>query len=228
MTEPRIKLVCFDLGGVLVRICRTWQEGCVAAGLDIRSSHPLLDAPNGWYAPPDVYAAYETGRITCEEYFDLVSTAIDRRYSHDEIRSVHHAWLLGEYEGVASLIRDIHACGVKTAALSNTNHAHWARLRHMDAIRQLSHRFASHELGLAKPDPAIYQEVQKRTGVHGSSILYFDDLLPNINAALALGWNAVLIDPHARTDVQMRGALRDAAVLSRSRLQSSGASSGST
>ena len=31
-----IRLVCFDLGGVLVKICRSWSDGCRAAGLDVR------------------------------------------------------------------------------------------------------------------------------------------------------------------------------------------------
>ena len=30
-------LISFDLGGVLVRICRNWQEGCLAAGVEIRT-----------------------------------------------------------------------------------------------------------------------------------------------------------------------------------------------
>ena len=29
-------LICFDLGGVLVRICRSWDEGCAAAEVPIR------------------------------------------------------------------------------------------------------------------------------------------------------------------------------------------------
>ncbi len=40
MLEKRIRLVCFDLGGVVIRICRTWAEGCAAAGLEVRD--PLL------------------------------------------------------------------------------------------------------------------------------------------------------------------------------------------
>ena len=29
-----ISLVCFDLGGVVLRICQSWAEGCVVAGLE--------------------------------------------------------------------------------------------------------------------------------------------------------------------------------------------------
>ena len=215
MSESKIRLVCFDLGGVVVRICRTWPEGCAAAGLPARGGHRLLDASSGWYAPANVFSDYETGRITCDEFFSHVSRAIDRRYSPAEIRSVHEAWLLGEYEGVGELIAEVHAQGVFTAALSNTNHSHWTRLREMDVIGRLTHRFASHELGLAKPDPKIFKEVQRRTGIEANAILYFDDLRPNVDAARDLGWHAVLIDPVTRTDVQIANALCDAGVLTR-------------
>ena len=33
-------VICFDLGGVLVRICRDWNEGCAAAGIDPRTHQP--------------------------------------------------------------------------------------------------------------------------------------------------------------------------------------------
>ncbi len=32
-----IQLVCFDVGGVVVRICHTWAEGCAAAGITPRN-----------------------------------------------------------------------------------------------------------------------------------------------------------------------------------------------
>ena len=30
------RTVCFDLGGVIVRICRSWEEGCHRAGVSLR------------------------------------------------------------------------------------------------------------------------------------------------------------------------------------------------
>ena len=36
MPHKTIRLVCFDLGGVIIRICRTWLEACRRAGLPVR------------------------------------------------------------------------------------------------------------------------------------------------------------------------------------------------
>ena len=36
-------MICFDLGGVLVRICRSWPEGCREAGIPNRAHQPGPD-----------------------------------------------------------------------------------------------------------------------------------------------------------------------------------------
>ena len=33
--SERVTLVVFDLGGVVVRICRSWEEACRAAGVTL-------------------------------------------------------------------------------------------------------------------------------------------------------------------------------------------------
>jgi FMN phosphatase YigB (HAD superfamily) len=50
----------------------------------------------------------------------------------------------------------------------------------------------SHEVGLAKPDPAAYEIVTARLGVTAGEVLFLDDVEPNVVAARALGWHAVL------------------------------------
>ena len=206
-----IRLIVFDLGGVLVRICRSWQEGCAAAGLELRANG--AQGTQAWFAPGETGHLYQTGAISCEEFAARLSHDFRQTYSAEEIMRVHHAWLLGEYEGVGELIEEIHQRDVGTAALSNTNHAHWLRLVEMPAVARLRHRLASHELRLHKPDPAIYRELEQRLDVSGGDIIFFDDLPDNVEAANKLGWNAVLIDPHGKTDQQMRHALRDRGVL---------------
>jgi putative hydrolase of the HAD superfamily len=49
----------------------------------------------------------------------------------------------------------------------------------------------SHEVGLAKPDPAIYDLTARRLGVEPHEIVFLDDALVNVEAARAAGWHAV-------------------------------------
>jgi FMN phosphatase YigB (HAD superfamily) len=50
----------------------------------------------------------------------------------------------------------------------------------------------SHEVGLKKPDPAIYALAQRRLGVEPGEILFLDDVGGHVEAARAAGWHGVL------------------------------------
>ncbi len=50
----------------------------------------------------------------------------------------------------------------------------------------------SHEVGLAKPDPAIYALAARRLGVQPGEIVFLDDVQANVDGATAAGWHAVL------------------------------------
>lgn len=208
-----IRLVCFDVGGVLVRICRSWPEGCAAAGLPIRGTMTkgYPQAP-GW---DELGFQFGTGKIDGTAWAQQMSGLLNGLYTPQEIHSIHDAWLLDEYEGVGDVIDQIHAAGIQTAALSNTNADHWPRMDEFPAVMRLQQRLASHEMGLHKPDPAIYRELERRLNRRGPEILFLDDLSGNVEAARAVGWNAVLIDPSGRTDVQIQSALISHGVLSR-------------
>lgn len=54
----------------------------------------------------------------------------------------------------------------------------------------------SHELGLAKPDPAVYRATLGRLGVEPAEVVFLDDVEDNVRVARELGWHAVL---HRRT-----------------------------
>ena len=89
MTTP-ISLVCFDLGGVVVRICRSWAEGCAEAGLDVRGDveealtrfADLADlrrrAGFGDDDPQRVYAEQQIARIRDHETKRVWTDRFDR------------------------------------------------------------------------------------------------------------------------------------------------------
>lgn len=205
-----ISMICFDWGGVILRICRSWAEGCAAAGLDVRgdSSTPAWAARR-----KAVSRAYETGRLSDQEFLAEMSRTMDSLYTPAEIEKVHHAWLVGEYPGVDGVVQQIISTpGLDTAMLSNTNALHWARqgvdpkgvLKHFPTAGLLKHRHASHILGHAKPDAEIYHAFTSQVGRKPSEILFFDDLADNIATARSCGWNAHQIDHTGDTAAQIR------------------------
>jgi len=215
-----IRCVCFDWGGVLLRHCRGWVEACEAAGVPAREG---MDSPQLKQRRQELNQQFQTGRVHERDFFPQLAEATGGLYTADEVRQVHHAWLLTEYAGVGDVIDAINATGnVETALLSNTNAAHWAR--HIDspcgrvkadypAIQRIMHRHASHLLGHAKPHGDIYRAFEDATGFGPGEILFFDDLPDNIAMAKQLGWHGVLVDYTQETAPALFAALRRYGVL---------------
>lgn len=214
--SPGIRIVVFDLGGVVVRICRSIQEAGRLIGLDI----PDADiTPDRRAERKAIHYQYERGRLTCDEFFVAIARTTGGKYTPDQFRAMHEVWITGEYPGVAALIDDLHARRIDTGILSNTNASHWAQMQHtpgpdgrptapkFPTPTKPRHKHASHLLGLAKPERAIYAEFARLTGYTPSDILFFDDLADNIRAAREAGWHAHQIDHEGDTAAQMRSVL---------------------
>jgi putative hydrolase of the HAD superfamily len=204
MTDA-IQLVCLDIGGVVVRICRTWAEGCAAAGIESRDPSLWEQTAPGRKA---LIRQYQTGRIDGATFAEQISVLVSGVYSPSEVMGVHHAWLLDEYEGVGDVVERVHRAGLETAALSNTSHEHWCRMGEFPAVMRIRHHLPSHRLGLQKPDPKIYERLEQQLGYNGGQIIFFDDKVENIEGARAAGWHGEIIDPAASPAAQITEALR--------------------
>jgi putative hydrolase of the HAD superfamily len=53
------------------------------------------------------------------------------------------------------------------------------------------HIFISAEMGIAKPDPEIYQAVIAEIQKDPAELVFLDDFIENVNAARDEGWNAI-------------------------------------
>lgn len=207
----RAELVCFDWGGVILRHCRSWEEACKVGGLEMR---PAVMAPELLHMRRIATRAFQAGRIGADEFYDMLTHATGGLYSREECIRLHNAWLLDEYEGMSTVVDEIHARGIATALLSNTNESHWRRgfpasgRADYPTAGKLRHAHASHLLGFAKPEIEIYRAFERAVGVSGEAIVFFDDLDENLAAAKQLGWQTVLVDHTGDTARQVRGALR--------------------
>lgn len=207
-TASPIRLVCFDLGGVIIRICRTWVEGLERAGLPLREG--LSDRLE--FVMDDIrnlVYQHQTGHMAGDTYYARFSESLEHLYTPDEVERVHLAWMIDQYAGVHDVVDALNRAGIVTAALSNTNAAHWEAIGTFSAVRLLGHRFASHLIAAHKPDVAAYEHVERTLAMDGKSVLFFDDLPENVTAASARGWHAVQIDHAGDPASQMRTALFD-------------------
>jgi FMN phosphatase YigB (HAD superfamily) len=150
----------------------------------------------------ELASLHATGRISIDEWAAGTSAALQGVYTPDELKRAHHALSRDQNPGALELVDELHSAGAATACLSNTSHTHWIRLVHRDgdrplqgppeypAVVRLQQHFASHLLGLAKPDDAIYARFEELTALGPSEILFFDDREENVAAARRRGWHA--------------------------------------
>lgn len=195
-----IRVVCFDLGGVLIRINYDWEGALEIAGFAHLRKTPargLTDMPG--------LEQYQSGQMSEESYLSDLASFL-RLQDSDEATRVHAGILRQSYQGTFELIESLKTRGLRVGCLSNTNRIHWNEMLtspRFPNVQALHLQLASHELMLSKPDAAIYHAFEHAAQADADQIVFFDDNLPNVQAAKALGWNAYLIDPSLETVPQM-------------------------
>ncbi len=203
-----VQLIVFDLGGVLIQITHSWEQACQRAGYDpkqLAPSKPGIDLDL-----QDLWKAHETGQLASDEVYTKAGRLLDM--PAQAVADITLAWLIGPYPGVVELLTELQKQKTPTACLSNTNPHHWQFMTAPTGpvalpLHLLTHRFASQMIGYAKPAPAVFDHVEKQTGIDRANILFFDDAQPNIVAARRRGWQVVQVDSDGDTVMQIRREL---------------------
>jgi putative hydrolase of the HAD superfamily len=89
------------------------------------------------------------------------------------------------------LLGRVHAAGVPVSMLSNAPRELARELDRHDALRHFAHRLFSADLGVAKPDPAVYLKALAVLGEDPADVVFVDDRAENVAAAAALGIRAI-------------------------------------
>ena len=179
------ELLLFDLGGVLIEFA-----GPTELGKHLRwPSTPdlILDR---WIKCPHT-GAFECGQLSPSEWADRFIKDWDVDLTRHEFLSKFTTWTRRVLPGARELLEELRP-HYRLAALSNSNELHWARnaneLRILDLFE---FAISSHQVGLCKPDPAIFRIALERARVSAAdAIIFFDDLEVNVVAARAAGMGA--------------------------------------
>lgn len=104
-----------------------------------------------------------------------------------------------EHDFIAAGDRRMHtlAQGLRTdhrvVCLSNTQPMHWRHVMgNLLGAGFFDHEYVSHDMGMEKPDPAIYRAVAEAEGVDHADIVFIDDTPGNLPPAEALGWGTII------------------------------------
>lgn len=206
-----VKVVCFDVGGVLIRIAHFWLDAAAHAQVSVRPE--IL--PTATLSDSPLFGAYQRGAVSEEVYLTDLMDYLGLA-SLDEADLVHRHIMIEPFPEVDRIVKWLNLAGILTACLSNTNGPHWREMTEsgrFPANEMLRLRMASHELRLEKPDLAIFRAFEARAGESGKDILFFDDSKENVEAAASLGWNSVWIDSELDPGAQIKRTLAKNGIL---------------
>jgi putative hydrolase of the HAD superfamily len=188
MTQSVRPCVVFDLGGVLLRpegpaaeLARVLRVE-VAAVLGPYWRH--RDAYDRGGPPSDFWGAVR---------HDLVAAGLEPAdVPDDDLDHIDASRWAQLADGSAELLVDLGRAGTTTAVLSNAPASLARTVRAAEWSRGFSELVFSCDLGLMKPEPEIYRQVERRTGRAPQELLFFDDRPPNVDGAVRRGWQAHL------------------------------------
>ena len=96
------------------------------------------------------------------------------------------------------------AARCKLAVLSNTDPLHSALLdAEFSFLRHFPARIYSCRVGASKPSPAIYQAALDAVGVAAADALYIDDIPEYVEAARAMGLDAIRFQSPSQLSTQL-------------------------
>lgn len=125
-----------------------------------------------------------------KEWLDLIERNLNINVPHEELIKAYEeeGRNIKYYKNVVNFAHSLKdRCEI--AILSNLLPLDKKRINDQYDLSKFNHVYLSFELGLRKPDPKIYEYVQKDIGTEPENILFIDDDHENIVAAQKSGWN---------------------------------------
>lgn len=181
----RSKAIIFDLGFVLIDIDWTRAIRHIAPHTTIPPEqiiHRILS--------DKTLAEYETGKISTDIFLQRLALLLDVSLSPQQLASIWTDIFIRRHAMENLLAETIQQ--VPVAILSDTNPLHWdSILERVPLFQSVTAKVLSHEVGVRKPHPRIYQTAAKKCNAIPSACLFLDDKQDNVAGAKAIGMHAL-------------------------------------
>ncbi len=194
MKAPRQpRFLYFDLGNVLLYFdhaiaCR--QMAAVASTADrVITPQQVREV----VFETSLEAEFESGRVSPDEFYDRFCDAIKARPDRKALERAAND-IFWPNLSIKPLLGALFAARVKVGILSNTNIWHWEYVadgRYGPIPAAFDRLALSFELGVMKPELAIYHRAADLAGYAPHEIFYVDDVPDNVVAAREAGFDAV-------------------------------------
>ena len=211
----KVDAVIFDLGGVIMRnggprdFTRRYPDHDPAVVAEIVMGPHHLDTDHQWHR-------VERGEITLAECREITKRMLDEAGIVATVppptvpATGGPAFNFELNLDMVAFIHDLRAAGIPIAILTNNvrefRDAWWPL---MDFATVFDAIVDSHEVGMRKPNPAIYHHTMDLIGAVPARTAFLDDLLANVHAASALGMHGVHVEEDSSGAIATARALTD-------------------
>lgn len=200
MTGALPEVLLLDLGRVLLdidfdRCFRHWAATARDRGQPVDAA-----TLRSRFTRDEIFEAHERGEASCEAFFAHLAARLGVDLDPEAVRAGWNAIFGADVTGLPDRLRALgEHCELH--ALSNTNRTHADHFRHRYAalLEPIGTVFASHELGMRKPEPRIYDHVVATLGARPGDVLFLDDDQANVAAAEARGLRTLHVPGPERT-----------------------------
>jgi len=197
-----IRNVIFDIGNVFVRWSPSeviWRSFALEPGSDanLRRAEALFRSP--------IWTALNLGQLTQAEaeaayqaQFGLTEQETAKLFFHVMDHQV-------PVDGTEAIARRLKRAGYRVFALTDNVHEIVAHLKSRYVFWALFEgAVVSAEIGLKKPDQAIFHHTVQTHGLTPSETVFFDDVQANIDGARSIGIEARLFTTASRCEQDLR------------------------
>lgn len=197
----RYKNYIFDQGNVILNINPQLSLDAFSQILSdsAEKSAPITAADLLGGAVGTIVGDFQVGRISTEHFIDKLLPSMRLGVTRKQLLDAWNALILDVPQQRRDALLRLRASGARTYMLSNTNDAHMERIYEKcfggcrdNMLEYFDDLFLSNEMHLAKPDPEIFNELIRRTGINPAESIFVDDLQKNLDTASALGFHTLL------------------------------------
>ncbi len=198
-----IRAVIFDLGKVLV----DFDYGIAARKIAGQCKTTAEDIGRFIGATP-LLLRYETGLLTDTEFYREICAATGFPGDVQEFGN-SFADIFTPIEPMVALHAEIRERGLPTYVFSNTNSLAISHIRrNFPFFANFDGYIFSFEHGCMKPDPRLYEVIERQSGRRGPELLYLDDRPENLVTAEQRGWQVIHHESPEKTRARIEQLLR--------------------
>jgi epoxide hydrolase-like predicted phosphatase len=183
--SSEIRLIISDFGGV---IC-TFDYRIFCERLALRTDRTTEQVYAAVFGD-HLQETFETGKLSGGEYHQEVMSRLDVDVPYEEF-SPMYGDIFTEIPATCDLLRRLHT-RYPLYLLSDTNEIHFGYVRQTVKTLSVFDEFiVSYQVGVLKPDPRMYREALRRSGLPAEACVFVDDRPSNVEGAARVGIQAV-------------------------------------